>query len=244
VLAGLFAALSAAFELPALSFFALVGAALLWKCPRETLIGFAPPALVVVAAFFGTNYIAHDSLRPPYMHRNESNAADNWYDYTYTRGGQARESYWRNPAGLDRGEPSAARYALHVTIGHHGIFSLTPIWILSFAGVVLLARDQRWRGLAAFIALLSLVCLAFYLSRPEIDRNYGGMTSGFRWMFWLAPLWLVALVPAADWLGRRRVGRFAALVLLAVSVMAASYPTWNPWTQPWLWNLLTYMGWE
>ena len=242
-LAGFFAAFAAASELPALSLFVLLGAALSWKCPRQTLIGFAPPALVVAAAFFGTNYIAHDSLRPPYMHRSQSDPADNWYDYSFTRGGKELDSYWRNPAGVDRGEPSPARYALHATIGHHGIFSLTPIWILSIAGVVLLARGRQRRALAVFIAVLSIVCLAFYLARPEMDRNYGGMTSGFRWMFWFAPLWLVALLPAADWLSRSRVGRGVALVLLAASVMSATYPTWNPWTHPWLWNFLTSLGW-
>jgi hypothetical protein len=241
-LAGFASAFAAANELPALSFFALLGMALLWKCPRQTLLGFAPPALVVAAAFFGTNYIAHDSLRPPYMHRGAGDPADNWYDYSYMRGGKLHDSYWRDPVGIDRGEPSAARYALHVTLGHHGIFSLTPIWLLSVAGIVLLARERQSRALAVFIAVVSLVCLAFYLSRPEIDRNYGGMTSGFRWMFWFAPLWLVALLPAADWLSRRRVGRSFALVLLAASVVSATYPTWNPWTHPWLWNFLTYLG--
>ena len=51
-----------------------------------------------------------------------------------------------------------------------------------------------------------LVCLVFYLARPQADRNYGGMTSGFRWMFWFAPLWLVALLPAADRLAASRAG--------------------------------------
>jgi hypothetical protein len=68
------------------------------------------------------------------------------------------------------------------------------------------------------------------------------MTAGFRWMFWFAPLWLVALLPAADRLAASRWGRGLALVLLVLSVMSASYPTWNPWTQPWMWNALVYLG--
>ncbi|MEX0979294.1 MAG: hypothetical protein WDZ48_10600 [Pirellulales bacterium] len=242
-LVGFFAAFAAANELPALSLFALLGAALLWKCPRETLIAFAPPALLVAAAALSTNYIAHGSLRPPYMHRSQTDPADNWYDYSYERGGKTRDSYWRNPQGIDSGEASPVRYALHATIGHHGIFSLTPIWILSVWGLAILARQPERRALALFIAILSLVCLAFYLLRPEIDRNYGGMTSGFRWVFWFAPLWLVALMPAVDRLACCRAGRSLALVLLAASAMSASYPTWNPWTHPWLWNFLTYLGW-
>ena len=242
VLAGGCAAMAAACELPALSFLALLGAGLLWKAPRETVIGYVPAALVVAAAFFGTNYAAHDSLRPPYMHRSESDPADNWYDYTYMRDGRERDSYWRNPVGIDQGEPCVGKYALHATIGHHGVFSLTPIWLLSVWGVVLLWRRKELRALAVLVAVLSIVCMTFYILRPEIDRNYGGMTSGFRWMFWFAPMWLVALLPAADRLSDSHVGRGIALVLLALSVMSASYPTWNPWTHPWLWNWLDYLG--
>jgi hypothetical protein len=178
------------------------------------------------------------------MHRSASDPADNWYDYTYLRDGKPRESYWRNPVGIDRGEPSPAKYALHATVGHHGIFSLSPVWILSVWGAVLWWRNGRGRELAAFIAALSIVCLAFYLARPQVDRNYGGMTSGLRWLFWFAPLWLVALLPAVDRLGASRLGRGLALVLLALSVMSASYPTWNPWTHPWLWNFVSYLGWQ
>src|SRR5690606_8933002 len=43
----------------------------LWRSPRPALVGFAPAALLVAAAYFGTNYWAHDSLRPPYAHRQD-----------------------------------------------------------------------------------------------------------------------------------------------------------------------------
>ncbi|HEX3727067.1 MAG TPA: hypothetical protein VHV08_12520, partial [Pirellulales bacterium] len=141
------------------------------------------------------------------------------------------------------GEPSQLIYALHTTVGHHGIFSLTPVWILSVWGIAILWRRDEYRALAAMIAVVSLVCLAFYISRPQMDRNYGGMTSGLRWMFWFAPLWLVAMVPAADRLAVSRAGRGVALMLLTFSVLSASYPTWNPWTHPWLWHLFSYLGW-
>ena len=58
-LAGLAAAFTAADELPALSFLGLIGLLLLWNAPRQTLVAFVPAMLVVVAAFFATNWIAH-----------------------------------------------------------------------------------------------------------------------------------------------------------------------------------------
>ena len=39
---------------------------------------------------------------------------------------------------IDQGEPSRALYAFHVLIGHHGILSLTPVWLLSAVGLAML----------------------------------------------------------------------------------------------------------
>ena len=246
-LAGLAAAFTAANELPALSFFALVAAALLWRNWRMTTLGFAPLALTVLVASFATNYWAHDSWRPPYAHRSATNPEDSWYHYSYTLGGKERQSYWLDPQGLDRGEPSKIDYAIHCLVGHHGLFSLTPIWLLSAWGLWIwgVRGTTEQRQLAAGITLLTVVCLTFYIGlRPQIDRNYGGMTSGLRWLFWLAPLWLTAMIPAVDRLAQCRKGMAVALVLLAFSVLSASYPTWNPWSQPWIYNWLQSCGWR
>jgi hypothetical protein len=234
---GFFAALTAASELPALAFLALLGLALSVRAPKQTLAAFLPAALVVVAAHFATNFLAHGTLREPYAHWHD------WYFYSYELNGKQRESYWKDPQGIDRGESSVATYALHTLVGHHGIFSLSPIWLLSTAGLgVWLARRDR-RELAVGIATLSLVVYGFYLSQMPIHRNYGGMTSGLRWMFWFAPLWLVALLPAADWCARTRLSRGFAVTLLGLSVLSVTYPTWNPWTHPWVLNFLLEQGW-
>ena len=73
-----------------------------------------------------------------------------WYDYTFERGGRQVDSYWKNPQGVDRGEPSRGIYAVHVLVGHHGIFSLTPVWLLSIAGTVV----WMWRGRERAAALV------------------------------------------------------------------------------------------
>jgi hypothetical protein len=234
--AGLAAALMAACELPALSFCGLVGLLLLWRAPRATLLAALPGAALVVAAALGTNYAAHGTVRPAYAERH---VAGGWYDYQFRRGNRVIDSYWRPTVAksdVDRGEPSRAAYAFHVLVGHHGIFSLTPVWLLSLAGLAILLarRDPGPRAVAAAILACTIVCLAFYVTRPLEDRNYGGMATGFRWALWFAPLWLFAMLPAADGLAGSRFGRLVAAILLAVSVASASYPTWNPWTPSWL----------
>ncbi len=164
---------------------------------------------------------------------------DNWYEYEL--------SYWleTRKTGVDRGEPSRWAYAFHVLIGHHGVFSLTPIWLFSLvgAGIWLARGGPSLRTVAAAVLLLSLVCLAFYLARPLEDRNYGGVACGFRWMFWFAPLWLLVMVPAADAIATRPAWRCVALGLLLVSVTSAAYASLNPWSHPWLYEYWSSLGW-
>ena len=275
--AGGAAALAAAFELPALAWLAATLAILAACDLRRTVAAALPAAALVAAAALGTNWLAHGTVSPPYAHRaaaaaplppgvvlrdGESWNPDNWYDYSLRlSNGKLLTSYWRSPQGVDRGEPSAVTYAWHVLVGHHGIFSLTPAWLLAIPGVALLATSAARRGrrswdgrpavdagavgqlrLAWAIAAVSAVVLAFYLSRPQLDRNYGGGSCGFRWALWLAPLWLMAAVPAADRLAAGRLGRATALVLLALSVVSVAFPTWSPWTAPWIEQWLAHAG--
>ena len=278
--AGFAAALAAAFELPAVAWLAALIAVLAACDLRRTVTAALPAALLVAAASLSTNWLAHGTISPPYAHRSaaarplppgvvlrdgEAWNPENWYDYSLRlSNGKLLTSYWRAPQGVDRGEPSAATYAWHALVGHHGIFSLTPAWLLAIPGVGILAtaaarrRANRWpritsqpvdggiagqQRLAWAIALVSLVVVAFYLSRPQLDRNYGGTSSGFRWAFWLAPLWVMATVPAADRLAGSRVGRGLALTLLGLSVVSVAFPTWSPWTTPWIQQWLTHAGW-
>ncbi len=241
--AGLFSALAAAFDLPAVAWTAVALAACFACDSRKTVAVFLPAAALVAAAAIGTNRLAHGTWLPAYAHRH---GPDSWYRYTIELpGGRVLTSYWENPAGVDRGEPSPARYALHALVGHHGIFSLTPAWLLVPGGLAVLAGrgDRRLRLAAAAVAAVSVAVLAFYLTRSQPDRNYGGTASGFRWAFWLAPLWAAAAAAAADRLSTTRLGRAVALVLLGLSVFSVAYPAWNPWTHPWPYAWMETAGW-
>jgi hypothetical protein len=168
---------------------------------------------------------------------------NDWYDYP--------KSYWlpENKKGVDLGEPSKLTYAFHVLIGHHGIFSLTPFWLLSLFGAATHLRrwptnwsaakmsetDRHW-WLSLSIIGVSAVCIAFYLNRPLIDRNYGGVCSGFRWQFWLIPAWLWLAAPVANYCGNRAWGLATLIVVIAISIFSATFPWANPWQHPWLYQ--------
>jgi hypothetical protein len=96
--------------------------------------------------------------------------------------------------------------------------------------------DYRVQLMLAIVAT-TLVCFAFYMLRPLEDRNYGGVSSGFRWMFWFTPLWLWLVAEALDRIESPWTRRLV-LVGLAVSIFSATYPWSNPWTAPWIMQLL------
>jgi hypothetical protein len=254
-LAGFFTGFAVTCELPAAAFGAGLFALLLWRAPGRTLAAFLPAALLPVAALLLTNYLALGQLRPAY-----GEFGGPWYEY--------EGSHWQTkPGEVKHGIDWAGRngetkevYAFHLLLGHHGVFSLTPVFLLAAAGMLAgawrfarapAARREEggdgpappglsWPELAALTLAVSAVVVGFYIYKTD---NYGGWTAGPRWFLWLTPLWLVTMLPAADWLGRRRWGRGVALALLVLSVLSASHPAWNPWRHPWIYNWLEHQGW-
>jgi len=88
--------------------------------------------------------------------------------------------------------------------------------------------------------VLSVVIVGYYIYKSD---NYGGFSNGPRWLMWLAPFWLLTMLPAVDGLGRSRWGRALALVLLGLSVFSASYSSWNPWRHPWIYDWMNSRHW-
>jgi hypothetical protein len=256
--AGLFAGFTAVNELPATAFAAALLLLLLYRAPGRTLLLFIPAAALPVAAALATNYFALGQLRPAY-----GEFGGPWYEF--------QGSYWKiDPGqirhGIDWAYQTESRgiYALHLLIGHHGIFSLSPIFLLTAAGTIygLVGRHKplgptngsepgqqqkdrpQLRMVALLTLLLSVVVLTFYIALVnDRNRNYGGWTSGLRWLLWLTPLWLLTMLPVADWLAGRRWGRGLAYLLLGVSVLSVSYPAWNPWRHPWLYDFMQAHNW-
>lgn len=312
-LAGFFAGLTAINELPALLLVVVAGVVCFRYRPITALWAYILPVLLWAAAYEWTNYIAHGSWLPPYLHRQDgpvlaevafhapqdrvnqpapvslrdtlatvcgirlSDATvlqprdksnqwalydpssgqrlalewsddgsmlvirqwDNWYEYEGT--------YWREDrkSGVDRGEPNAWLYAFHVLVGHHGIFSLTPVWLIALYGWwrSMRAVQPQLRYAAWAIAAITVICLAFYLSLPPHDRNYGGVSCGMRWTLWLVPLWWFCMIPGVEIIQRTRTGRTVAWIALGCSVFSVVYAAHNPWSHPWIFDYWTSLGW-
>jgi hypothetical protein len=248
VLAGFFAGFTACCELPAAAFLAALFVLLVWRFPARTLMAYLPAAAVPIGFFLLTNYLAIGQLRPAY-----SEFGGPMYQY--------EGSHWNPPApgeqirGIDWAglKETKAEYAFNMLLGHHGIFSLSPIYLFTLVAVCLALfqglrratpqRLERETGppliLLGLTLYLSVVVIGFYIVKSD---NYGGWTTGLRWLMWLTPFWLLAMLPVVDWLAPRRWGRGLAYVFLAISVLSASYPAWTPWLHPWLYNWMNERG--
>ncbi|MGL6095827.1 MAG: hypothetical protein ACRC7O_08545, partial [Fimbriiglobus sp.] len=212
---------------------------------------FLPGVLVVAAAHFACNFAAMGELLPAYDKFDTV-----WYRYP--------GSHWSKfgtptARGIDFITEPQSVYAFHLIAGHHGWFSLTPAWLLALGGLVglgwragpeitaMAAKPGRGKWpwtpatTAAFTLAVTAVLFAFYVFVAP-HRNYGGNTAGLRWLFWVTPLWVLGLVPAADRLGRSAAGQGLAAVALGMSVLSVFYPAWNPWRSPWLMQLLQSVG--
>ncbi len=232
--AGLFAGLADSLDLPAAAFAGAIGFLILVNSPRG-LIWFIPALLLPIAAQTVVNHQVFGTWEPIY-----AKFGGPWYEYPGSHWAK-RHQVPKPPQQIDFLEEPKDRYAFNFLIGHHGLFSLTPVWLLALVGMVFpLSRERLANWLHRLTPLVVAVVIAFYIYKTN---NYGGWTSGPRWLFWLTPLFLVALIPIADRLGRWRAGRIVAYLLLGISIFSATYCWSNPWRHPWIYQWWEYMGW-
>lgn len=232
---GFFAALTCCHELPAALFGVAIFGLLAWRNWRTTLLWFVPAALIPLIGFFVTTYVATGGWKPFYMYYGTEK-----YEYEY----RGVPSYWSNPQGLDRARDSVPAYIFHCLVGHHGIFSLTPLWLLVLPGWVIgwkqgLLGRKRLHQLGI---LLTVVILLFYWKRTE-NYNYGGVSVALRWVLWLIPFWLLAV---AEWLDRMRSSLVVTglVLLLGAPSVYSAWESWeSPWQQPWLFKVMQARGW-
>lgn len=235
IFAGFWGALVPCHELPA----ALFGVALFVMLARKdltlTVKYFVPAALVPLAAYFGTIYWCSGTWKPFYLAYGTE---------LYLWEHEGIKSYWMTPRGMDQSLDSPLAYFFHCVLGHHGIFSLTPVLLLIGLSIAVRSKwkdspaaSATWLGLG-----LSVAVLGFYLTRTE-NYNYGGNTFGLRWMIWLTPFWVLALVPAFEWISEKRGGLILAFILLGASVFSSVSAAGNPWTASWLFHQMSDRGW-
>jgi hypothetical protein len=232
---GFWAAMVCCHELPAALFGVATFVLLVRKSVPQTAKWFVPAALLPLIVYFVTNYLATGGWKPFYLYYGTEK-------YLYEIDGV--RSYWHTPHGMDQSLDSPLVYFFHCVIGHHGIFSLSPIFLLAIVPVFWkrLLTEHRLRPAILLGGALSIAVLGFYLTRFD-NYNYGGNTFGLRWMIWLTPFWVLAMVPTLERFATRRAGLVISLLLLGVSVYSSESAAKNPWSSSWLFQQMEQAGW-
>jgi hypothetical protein len=142
-------------------------------------------------------------------------------------------SYWDSPADFDALTEPRWYYALHTLIGHHGLFAMTPLFLLAFPGVRALIKRPDRRHLGLLIAGVAATTIGVYTVMGPY--NYGGTAAGMRWFIVLTPLlWYAALTyvdgrPDGVWL--RRCFKLAVIIGMFHAITALPDPfevsLWN-----------------
>ncbi|MEW5974762.1 MAG: hypothetical protein AB1898_03035 [Acidobacteriota bacterium] len=222
---GLLAAWAVANEMVAVLLILILLGLLLRRHPSQTLKYFLPPAAVLGVAYLYTTYLSTGGLIPYYLYFNTP-----YYQY--------EGSYWTNPRGIDAAQEVKWLYLFHLTFGHHGIFSLTPIFLIAFYGLFQKGRISEINRIGL---LVSVVIIGFYTFKTN---NYGGVCQGARWLFWLIPFWLISMASVVEqYMQSRRFQVFAGLALF-LSLMTTGFALSGsaepnkgrpgPWSASWL----------
>jgi len=248
---GLTAALVVCFELPAALFGVISFLFVVFIDWKKTVRAYVPAAIIPLAAFFITNWICTGGIKPFYAYYGTEK-------YVYVHEGVP--SYWANPQGIDANTESPVVYLFHCVIGHHGVLSITPVFLLTLVGwlLVFLKRIRRKGGgskdsgirsveeetmllVVAMGSMLSAAILAFYLSRTQ-NYNYGGNSAALRWMLWLTPFWWYGMIVPVKALSRSKTGVVLTGLLLSMSVYSSVYSIQRPWQPGWIYQRMANAG--
>jgi hypothetical protein len=220
---GLVLGLLPSIDLPSLTLSAAVGVYLLTYDWKRTLFIYVPCLFPGLVAQLGLSYFTTGSFKPAYGNSELKNFAGNYFRQV--------------KSGIDALNEPKHIYAFNALIGHHGLFSMTPLFLFS---VWEMGRRLRRRAThlpeLLVVLTMSLVITAFYIWRT---RNYGGWCVGMRWYVPFMPLLLLYF---GLWLDRVNLKRTTAALVLSAFLVSAfhvqdglsspfQFSVWHNWLE-------------
>lgn len=222
-LTGLIAGFLFSNELTAGLFSVLMILPLLYFHPKKAMLSIAA-ALIPVAVSAALFYHISGSVIPFYLNSG-------LYHYA--------GSYWNNPSGLDALQEPKWYYAFHCFLGHHGLFSMSPVLLLSIPGFYFGLKSKSAPLTALFLAIMAGI-LSIILYVIFRTHNYRGDVIGLRWFFPFMPVFIFMAFPFVEKLILRKAGKLLCILLLLLSFPSNLESMWKEvsvkgfWEQLWM----------
>ena len=214
---GFLSGFAASIDLPGLAFSVFFIFLLMrrhWKLSFWSILGLAIPLITSAAIFYSIS----GSIKPFYLQGH-------LYHYS--------GSYWNNPGGLNSLDESKWAYLFNITLGHHGLFSITPVLILTLISFIntTIRKQQFLKKLTWGIMFCSLAVFSFVMVKTD---NYGGYCIGLRWFILFMPMWVFLALPTIMTWRKKLAGRITLSSLLLFSLPAVAQALyWDPYVRGW-----------
>ena len=198
VLAGLLAGMGGMFELQGLVFTLWLFCLVAMKRPGKSLIFLVFLAIPIILNLY-LNYHISGDIRPFYLQSD-------LYKYegsAWIEGNNKTSSRWV--------------YLFHLLLGHHGLFSLSPVLVIGLLGMInVIRRNREDMGMEMLgLAVAMLIVILFPLT---IQRNYGGYCVGMRWFIHFTPILMFPGIFVLEKLSKKQWGVVLVVVLAIFSL--------------------------
>jgi hypothetical protein len=220
-IAGFVLGILPAIDLPAMAITSLIALYLFTFDKKKTLLWFLPALVPGLLLHFALSYEISGSFKPFYFNSELK---------------KFKEFYFRRPGGIDGLREPKWLYAFNTLLGHHGLFSMTPLYGFGLYELVRSFKARRFVAESLVVAASVLAFLIFFIWKT---RNYGGWCVGMRWYVPIMPLLLLYF---GLWIDRIRLTRLVwTFVILAFGVSCFNvqdalsspfqYSVWHNWLE-------------
>ncbi len=222
ILSGFWLGINGAVDLTCLAFIPTVGVYLLLRNWRKALLGYGLATLPGLVSLGGLNFLIMGSFKPAYTNSEVQNFAENYFKH--------------RRSGIDALREPKHIYGWNVLLGHHGVFSMTPVFCFGLYELVRRIKTRSYLHESLVAASVFAAVFYFYIFRT---RNYGGWCVGMRWLVPFMPMFLLYF---GAWFDRVKLTR---LTLTAVALAFAvgcfhvqdgltgpfQYSVWHNWLE-------------
>ena len=199
-------------DIPITIFPASLGLLLIMKYPRQAMLWAGLGALPLLTLHFALMTAITGSPFPV-------QTREIMYNF--------RNSYWRNPIGVDGLNESRWLYLFHMNFGRFGTFLLFPSLLFAVPGFIR-SLVNREVGIKSFALTMGAAWALLTLYYVLETNNYGGAAYGFRWHIGAVPVFLFfSAVQMAATQRKYQWAFFAALFLVS------GYSAWECMQAPW-----------